>query len=61
MKPVSFCGKTSGKKTGITRMYTLYGRGLLRVAKKKGEPETGREHICLRADKKGEKEELKWV
>jgi len=42
-------------------MYTLYGRGLLRVAKKKGETETGREHICLRAGKKEKKEELKWV
>jgi len=52
MRPVSFCGKTSGKKTGITRMYTLYGRGLLRVAKNKGGTETGREHICLRAGKK---------
>jgi len=61
MKPVSFCGKTSGKKTGITRMYQLYGRGLLRVDKNKGGNETGREHICLRAGKKGKKEELKWV
>jgi len=42
-------------------MYQLYGRGLLRVAKKKGETKTGREHTCLRAGKKGEKEELKWV
>jgi hypothetical protein len=50
MRPVSFCGKTSGKKTGITRMYQLYGRGLLRVDK--GETETGREHICRRAGKK---------
>jgi hypothetical protein len=61
MRPVSFCGKTSGKKTGITRMYPLYGRGLLRLAKKKGKTETGRDNICLRVGKKGKKEELKWV
>jgi hypothetical protein len=52
MRPVSFCGKTSVKKTGITRMYPLYGSDLLRVGKKKGETETGREHTCLRAGKK---------
>jgi hypothetical protein len=52
MRPVSFCGKTSGKKTGITRMYPLYGRGLLRVDKKKGETETGREHTYFRVGKK---------
>lgn len=40
-------------------MYTLYGRGLLRVDKRKGETETGREHICLRAGKQEKKEELK--
>jgi hypothetical protein len=37
------------------------GRGLLRLAKKKGETEAGRENICLRVGKKGKKEELKWV
>jgi hypothetical protein len=61
MRPVSFCGKTSGKKTGITRMYQLYGRGLLRVDKNKGGTETGREHTYFRVCNKEEKEELKWV
>jgi hypothetical protein len=52
MRPVSFCGKTSGKKTGITRMYQLYGCSLLRVDKKKGETETGREHTYFRVGKR---------
>jgi hypothetical protein len=42
MRAVSFCGKTSGEKTGITRMQPIDGSGLLRVDKKKGETKTGR-------------------